>query len=306
MAVNRKAVVAADLPQHLSASVDLRAAAERAKAKAANVCGEEVASTDTGFSLLELKNHVMLDYLCDLAYIFLRKCSGKSISSEAAVERAVEARTVLEKLRPLEKKLRYQIDKSVAAAERGGLDEDDPLRHRPDADELIGKLGDDEEEETEDQHEGRKASSGKYVAPKHVPAYFDEEDEQAAVETGSGANARRARLSRGVLEEMRGQHLDTPEEITEQSGLTRRKRVQELREVRRYEEEHFMRLPVTKKDKAAARRGGRVSTVADVADEVTAFGRSFFSEKNDEKKMGKKRKKLGAKAMAKSKFKRRK
>ena len=36
--------------------------------------------TKDGLSFLELKNHVMLDYMANLTYVMLRKCSGKSIN----------------------------------------------------------------------------------------------------------------------------------------------------------------------------------------------------------------------------------
>ena len=39
-------------------------------------------------------------------------------------------RTVLEKIRPIDQKLRYQVDKLVAIAEKGTVDQNDPLRYR--------------------------------------------------------------------------------------------------------------------------------------------------------------------------------
>jgi len=39
----------------------------------------------------------------------LRKSFGKSIENDQSVERLVENRTVLEKMRPIEKKLKYQV-----------------------------------------------------------------------------------------------------------------------------------------------------------------------------------------------------
>ena len=51
----------------------------------------------------------MVDYLSNLTYVMLRKSFGKSIEDDPSIERLVENRTVLEKMRPIEKKLKYQV-----------------------------------------------------------------------------------------------------------------------------------------------------------------------------------------------------
>ena len=60
--------------------------------------------TENGLSFLEVKNHVMLNYLSNLTLLMLKKCSGKSIIDSKAIERICEDRTILEKMRPIEKK----------------------------------------------------------------------------------------------------------------------------------------------------------------------------------------------------------
>ena len=44
------------------------------------------------------------------------KVSGQSIKDSPYIDSLIELRVVLEKIRPLEKKLRYQIDKLLKAA----------------------------------------------------------------------------------------------------------------------------------------------------------------------------------------------
>lgn len=44
------------------------------------------------------------------------KSKGTSINRDPAIDRLVEIRTVLERMRPIEHKLRYQIEKVVKAA----------------------------------------------------------------------------------------------------------------------------------------------------------------------------------------------
>lgn len=94
--------------------------------------------------MLELKFHLMLkyvsnmivwphlmslvySYLINLVQIMLLKAKGESIlppegeGGSLAVDRLIELRVVLEKMRPLEMKLKYQIDKLVKAASSTGL-----------------------------------------------------------------------------------------------------------------------------------------------------------------------------------------
>ena len=51
----------------------------------------------------------MVDYLSNLTYVMLRKSFGQSLEDDPSIERLVENRTVLEKMRPIEKKLKYQV-----------------------------------------------------------------------------------------------------------------------------------------------------------------------------------------------------
>jgi U3 small nucleolar ribonucleoprotein protein LCP5 len=51
----------------------------------------------------------MVDYMTNLTYVMLRKSFGKAIENDPSIERLVEARTIMEKMRPIEKKLKYQV-----------------------------------------------------------------------------------------------------------------------------------------------------------------------------------------------------
>ena len=146
----------------------------------------EEGNTEKGLSILELKNNLMLEYLANLSYVALRKTEGMKIENDPAIERLVTNRTVLEKIRPIEQKLKYQIDKAVKVADTGQVTATDPMNYKPNPAALVSKLGDgedDEEEEDDGEREGDDAKDGgrsgrkggKYVAPKNVPAYYEEE-----------------------------------------------------------------------------------------------------------------------------------
>uniref|UniRef100_A0A674JXP1 Neuroguidin n=1 Tax=Terrapene triunguis TaxID=2587831 RepID=A0A674JXP1_9SAUR len=96
--------------------------------------------TEKGLSFLELKAQLLLFYLQDLAQLVLEKTSGRSLVAQPAVLRLAELRTVLEKMRPIEQKLRYQVDKLVKAAVTGAVGDDNPLRFKPDPGNMMSKV----------------------------------------------------------------------------------------------------------------------------------------------------------------------
>lgn len=106
-------------------------------------------TTEYGLSFLEVRYHMLLTYLINLTYIVLRKCSGKhffstkiktlnhftwfkgkKIERDPSIDRLIEIRTVLEKIRPIDSKLRYQIDKLVKTAMTGTSSSKDPINFK--------------------------------------------------------------------------------------------------------------------------------------------------------------------------------
>ncbi|MGH0167724.1 UNVERIFIED_CONTAM: hypothetical protein FKN15_052554 [Acipenser sinensis] len=74
-----------------------------------------------GLSFLELRYQLLLLYLQDLTHLLLKKVEGRSLRGDSGIERLLELRTVLEKMRPIDQKLKYQIDKLVRTAVTGTL-----------------------------------------------------------------------------------------------------------------------------------------------------------------------------------------
>jgi len=82
------------------------------------------------------------------------------------IDRLVEIRTVLERMRPVEHKLRYQIDKLLKIASSGKLAENDPLQFKANPGNLLNKVDDSGESSEEEVKETRSKKSGVYVPPK--------------------------------------------------------------------------------------------------------------------------------------------
>jgi len=86
----------------------------------------------SGISLLSLKNHLLLSYLHHLVALFTLKLSSTSLTSTEGgqvVASLVKLRVVLEKVAPLEQKLKYQVEKLVRKADQAaeGADQEDVL-----------------------------------------------------------------------------------------------------------------------------------------------------------------------------------
>ena len=277
-----------DLDEFQSVLEDVQAKSSEAKAllqSLNNKVSQESFKTEHGLSFLELKNHLMLDYLSNLTFVMLKKCSGKSIRDDPAIERIVENRTVLEKMRPIEKKLKYQIDKTLKIAESGQISQDDPLNFKPNLSALKDNIeeNDSNEEDSEDETETKevKSKNGKYVPPKNVPAFMEDAE---SLEQSEQDKVKKRNLSKSILEDLRRQHMDTPEEEHTHVDTMKSQQIAQMKERIRYEEENFTRLPVSKKDKHRRRQ---MTTIGNLGDELTNFGSSYFNQ--DQKKGGKKR-----------------
>jgi len=247
--------------------------------------------TNKGISFLAMKNSMLLEYISNLSYLMLRKTYGKKIEGDSAIERLVKLRTVLEKIRPIDQKMKYQVDKLIAIAESGHIGEDDPLMFKANPDNLLSKQDDDEDEDSdEDGNEGIKKTDQKYVAPKNVPKHFDGDKTTEEKEEEKEAAAKKHRISKSLIDDLKRQHLDTPEEVHYSQDIQKTKFIQEEKERTRYEEENFIRLPVTKED--SHKRRVAMSTVGSIGDDITSFGTSNF---NDSKFAGAKKRKSDTK-----------
>ena len=73
-------------------------------------------ATAEGVSYLEAKYLLLLHYCIHLVFYVLLKAEGRSVRDHPVIARLVEIRAFLEKARPIDKRLRYQMDKLLAAA----------------------------------------------------------------------------------------------------------------------------------------------------------------------------------------------
>ncbi|CAG8554399.1 12254_t:CDS:10 [Racocetra fulgida] len=153
------------------------------------------------------------------------RLDGKSISDHPVISNLVELRVVLEKIKPVEQKLKYQIDKLIRATIIENITEKnvnlithntDPLSFKPNPQDFVSKVDDDKNEK-----------------------------EQSRLI----ARASKSRIMKDLIEE----YDDKPEEFDASGGVRAEmmhdKRIEEkLAERNRYEEENFVRLPIPKNE----------------------------------------------------------
>ncbi|XP_054667483.1 neuroguidin [Grus americana] len=219
--------------------------------------------TEKGVSLLEVRAQALLQYLQDLALLLAAKTRGGTLGALPALPRLLETRLVLEKLRPAERRLKYQLEKLLRAGGRGGGGDDDPLRFRP------APANMEEEGEEEEEGGGAKApglgGGRRYVPPRLVPVQYDavgQERERRAREA-----ARRRALSGSVIRELREELGDAPHQVGgDEGGASATPRHAQMR--RRYEEAMLVRLRESRRERAQRRRGAG----GDGLDVITRFG----------------------------------
>ncbi|KAK4052141.1 hypothetical protein OIV83_002435 [Microbotryomycetes sp. JL201] len=81
-----------------------------------------------GISLLSLKNQLLLSYVHHLVAVFALRLQARSLTSaegSQVVATLVKLRVVLEKVAPLEQRLKYQIEKLVRKADQADEPQDD-------------------------------------------------------------------------------------------------------------------------------------------------------------------------------------
>jgi U3 small nucleolar ribonucleoprotein protein LCP5 len=254
-----------DLPQALVLLNEMNVSAQHVASLVDNMIqkvrkGE--LSTDQGLSFLEMKYNMLLSYLINLTFVVLRKCSGEKIEGDPCIDRLIEIRTVLEKIRPIDHKLKYQIDKLVKTAVTG-TNANDPTTFRPNPENLI-----DGSESDDDSDAKEKSKSDVYVPPKLSAVHYAGDETAQERSKRMQERTKKHMLSSSIMQDLREEYLDAPVEVSQTSRAQQilSKQQQEREE---YEEEYMTRLPVSKSEKHKRRQ---LTTMGSLGDELTSFG----------------------------------
>ncbi|KAF9044736.1 hypothetical protein BDZ89DRAFT_159215 [Hymenopellis radicata] len=174
------------------------------------------------------------------------------------VDSMVEGRITLEKVKTLEGRMRYQIDKLVRVAKEGATTDvvNDPLAFRPNPENLVDNNEMPSEEE-EDGHVQSTANDGLYHAPRlapmpYIPTTKDKNKARAPIPTSLAA-LRHTDPTLPYTESTSG--LGSTPSLNAQSS-----RARYLKRLNDFEEEQFGRVMLGKKE--ARRRARDEETLA--------------------------------------------
>ncbi|KAJ2623866.1 hypothetical protein H4R22_005092 [Coemansia sp. RSA 1290] len=235
-------------------------------------------NTTSGLSFLEVKHHTMLSYLSNLSFLALLKLHGRKLQGHEIIKSLIEDRTVLEKMKPLEQRLKYQIDKllqtaitSEATQEQLGTTDDpekapvsddraklaaamlsedalaDPSAFKPNPSQLAKDIREEDQIAME---------SGVYRAPKQTPVHYEDNavDQREREEQRLMERASRSRL----VQDLMAEYDDRPEKSTASGnpsvGIHDSRMERLATERARYEEENFTRLAMNKKERKGLRK----------------------------------------------------
>ncbi|XP_031563168.1 neuroguidin-like [Actinia tenebrosa] len=263
-------LIAKDLPEYIATlkEIDEQVSeiSQRVGGLIAKIDDEDI-STAKGISFLEVKTQLLLSYLINIVYYMLLKSDGEKIEGDSAIDRLVEIRTVLEKLRPIDQKMKYQIDKLIKMITTGMTAGDsDPLRFKPNPENMAAKLGEADEDESDESADETHipSKSGVYVPPKVTAVPYD--DGRSSKKDKKTENAKKRALGSSIIQELRDEYSETPMEIREEviNDWRSSKKQEDEAHQQNYEEDNFLRLPTKKQKKGNPRASSTL-------DELTSF-----------------------------------
>lgn len=266
-------------------------------------------ATAEGVSYLEAKHTLLVHYAASIVFYLLLKAEGRPVRDHPVIKRLVEVRAYLEKVRPIDKRLQYQIEKLLAAAQRAAgtrddeaaapAEEPDALRHGPRPEALraagaaLAGIG-----------SGAQAGDdGVYRPPRLNPVSMDLDDREGGAarnERRRDALAARRAARSSLVQELAAELAGAPEEqgvgarlgMDTVAALRQRQRMAARDAV---EEDLMVRVPLSREERKqmkAQRRAGLsgkallddfVDDVADLVDGGATVDPSFSRHRANQK-----------------------
>ncbi|KAH9298821.1 hypothetical protein KI387_030503, partial [Taxus chinensis] len=246
--------------------------------------------TKDGISYLDVKHLLLLSYCQSIVYYLLRKAEGSSIQGHPVINYLVEIRLFLEKIRPIDKKHQYIIEKlsrvdSNASAKRipsenepsFGADQEDALKYRPNPEMLVSKMD-----------PAAQDGEGVYRPPMFAPTAMDEEKDarNKKLEMRKQKEMLHKASRSAFVKELANNLEGKPDEVREEIGAESKEMIRErskLEERARQEEDLFTRVPLSRIEKKKLKhlkrsRNGLLGLMDDFNDDISGL---VAMEEND-------------------------
>ncbi|EFA75356.1 U3 snoRNP protein [Heterostelium album PN500] len=217
--------------------------------------------TSKGISFLETKYHLLLSYCLNITYFLMLKASGSSIKDHPVIDQLVKIRTILEKIKPLDNKLQYQVEKLLKAATLGVVQQskDDPMRFKPNLSELAAG-GDDDDDDAAMMREANL-----YMVPQTASERSEKEASADKKRQQRDLAKKKKAANSTIAKFMEDEYGDAPEELNDDYDMLE-KEDDEDKEVKEYEENNFTRITQTKKDKKKEKQRKLSDGLSDLSD----------------------------------------
>ncbi|DAZ94938.1 TPA: hypothetical protein N0F65_012655 [Lagenidium giganteum] len=237
--------------------------------------------TESGMIFLQVKNHALLNYTkMELFFSLLKLESPDTVHNHPVFKELVRYRTLLERVRPLDRKMKYQIDKMLKVALSDGQEVDESLNYAPNPDQLVtndgqlnGAAGDDDDDDDGDAGERTGAAKdGIYRAPRLAAVHYEEEEREHAKKAKREERNKKRMQKSTILSELREEFSERPEEI-HTSGTTAldKEIARDEAERKEFEESRFVRVVTSRKDKIKKRMREREAMTAESVGDIDNF-----------------------------------
>lgn len=230
---------------------------------------ENKLATSKGLSFLELKYHLLLTYCTNICFYLLLKAQGKRVKDHPVINQLATIRTILDKTKSMDQKLKYQVEKLLKLTTSGPQGQsNDPLSYRPDPNKLVSKQDDDFSGDEDDQV---------YKPARLATVEFTANEKETIKEREKKEKARLKANASSFVKEIREELFDKPEERENIGGI---RRDNDDIEKQAYEEEYMVRLMESKADKKKRKKQERISAMDDFDDfgDLSAMTESFMDK----------------------------
>ncbi|GAM19762.1 hypothetical protein SAMD00019534_029370 [Acytostelium subglobosum LB1] len=223
---------------------------------------KEQLPTTKGVSFLETKYHLLLSYCLNITYFLMLKASGASIKDHPVIDQLVKIRVILEKVKPLDNKLQYQIEKILKTATLGvvSASKDDPMRFKPN----LKDMSHDDDEMDEESRLMQQA--GLYQAPQSAAERYEEEESIEIRKKNRELKKKERAIKSSMARDIEEMFGDAPDQLDDYVDDPNRMEDDDAKEIREYEENNFVRLTQTKKDKKIQKKKRLSDGLNDLAD----------------------------------------
>jgi U3 small nucleolar ribonucleoprotein protein LCP5 len=227
------------------------------------------------FDFLDAKNGILLTYLIDLTqYMKLQTKKSEDNRDELndCISRLQESKTVLEKLRPLEKKMRYQLDKLLALSANSSMfavtndetkdtntGDDDPLAFRPDIESMM-KDDDEDDEDGIDNDDGDNQSTNSSDSNSHDSSSSKKQNSSDADDSDMSVDEELMAARSALLAAGRKQSSTNDDEPSKQ-GVYRAPRLSATPFMEEKEKQAYKEERIAKRQKDRMRKSELLSTL---------------------------------------------